>query len=670
MFLKLERQQFRAIRIALGYRISTPINVMLTEAKEVPLKIRFTYLIDKYLYKVYSHKFSIVTRSLRSIDISTHSDAVREKARKTLPVYDRYCATKHVLDRIHRSTFLPAFDDTYQLSIYKKDIDLSLTDIQKDTPSHIARAKFEEHFEELSLEATSFYTNGSRSDYSPVGAAGIYSPSIDFIITHKLPSFVSIFTAEVWAILHAIIAIIDLNITEANIFTDSRSVLMALASSDHKQGNYLIHRIKKKLIAAEREGRKIILCWVPAHKGIPGNEKADRLAKWATTRSAKPAFEVPFSDLQVEAKLHQTNSYKHYLEEISLVKGTQYSELYLNDSQKTWYFNKGLNREEIVSISRIRSNHYNLNYSLFRKNIVDSPECPCGESRVDQFYSLHCAIDGKHVTIQCPNNAGSTYYNYKNAHSVVLMAICDARYLFRFVDIGAYGRRSDGGIFGSSVMGKNFNANGMNVPKPSAVAGGRILPYCLVGDEAFPLKPYMLRPYPGKNGLSQEQDIFNYRLTRARRMIEKVSRVGMRMPEFTPADPELWFSIVDRSFQAAGITVDATKFGYALTAIGPRYTVEVRDVIMNSPAENAYETLKAELIKRLSLSQEHKTRRLLEHEEIGDRKPSKFLRHLRSLAGSVVGDGVLRTIWLSRLPAYIQPHLVNVITYLGGLKLM
>ncbi|XP_071577987.1 uncharacterized protein [Temnothorax nylanderi] len=135
----------------------------------------------------------------------------------------------------------------------------------------------------------------------------------------------------------------------------------------------------------------------------------------------------------------------------------------------------------------------------------------------------------------------------------------------------------------------------------------------------------------------------------------EVSRVGMRMP----ADPELWFSIVDRSFQAAEITVDATKFGYALTAIGPRYTMEVRDIIMNPPAEQAYETLKAELIKRLCLSQEHKTRRLLEHEEIGDRKPSQFLRHLRSLAGNVVGDKVLRTVWLSRLPAYIQPHLVT-----------
>lgn len=131
------------------------------------------------------------------------------------------------------------------------------------------------------------------------------------------------------------------------------------------------------------------------------------------------------------------------------------------------------------------------------------------------------------------------------------------------------------------------------------------------------------------------------------------------MPEFTPSDLELWFSIMDRSFQTTGIVVDATKFGYALTAIGARYALEVRDIIMSPPAENAYNTLRTELVKRISLSQEHKTRQLLEHEEIGDRKPSQFLRHLRSFAGNVVGDGVLRTIWLSRLPVHVQPHLVT-----------
>ncbi|KYN35419.1 hypothetical protein ALC56_10254, partial [Trachymyrmex septentrionalis] len=72
------------------------------------------------------------------------------------------------------------------------------------------------------------------------------------------------------------------------------------------------------------------------------------------------------------------------------------------------------------------------------------------------------------------------------------------------------------------------------------------------------------------------------------------------MPKFTPADPELWFSIVDRDFQAE-IIVDTIKFEYALTTIGLGYTAEVRDIILNPPAERIYKILKSVLIKRLSL---------------------------------------------------------------------
>ena len=45
------------------------------------------------------------------------------------------------------------------------------------------------------------------------------------------------------------------------------------------------------------------------------------------------------------------------------------------------------------------------------------------------------------------------------------------------------------------------------------------LPYVLVGDEGFPLKRNLLRPYPGKN-LSQQKSIYNYRLSRARCIVE------------------------------------------------------------------------------------------------------------------------------------------------------
>ncbi|KYM98502.1 Putative nuclease HARBI1 [Cyphomyrmex costatus] len=134
----------------------------------------------------------------------------------------------------------------------------------------------------------------------------------------------------------------------------------------------------------------------------------------------------------------------------------------------------------------------------------------------------HCigAIDGKHVLIQCPNNAGSSYFNYKYTHSIVLLGICDANYCFTYVDIGAYGRRSDGGIFKDSLIGQKFHNEEMDLPQPQPlISNGESLPYVLVGDEAFQLTNYLLRPYPGKN-LNKERTIYNYRLSRARRIIE------------------------------------------------------------------------------------------------------------------------------------------------------
>lgn len=130
------------------------------------------------------------------------------------------------------------------------------------------------------------------------------------------------------------------------------------------------------------------------------------------------------------------------------------------------------------------------------------------------------ALDGKHIVIQAPPNSGSHFFNYKGTFSIVLLALVDADYCFRIVDIGAYGRNSDAGIYASSDLGQQLERGTLNVPEDRPLpASDKPMPFVLVGDEAFPLKRYMMRPYPGK-GLSTEKKIYNYRLSRARRIVE------------------------------------------------------------------------------------------------------------------------------------------------------
>ncbi|CAM1311709.1 Uncharacterised protein at_DN1314 [Pycnogonum litorale] len=116
------------------------------------------------------------------------------------------------------------------------------------------------------------------------------------------------------------------------------------------------------------------------------------------------------------------------------------------------------------------------------------------------------AIDGKHVTIQAPPNSGSHYFDYKHFFSMVLLAICDSRYCFTVVDIGSYGRGSDGSIYSTSRMA----TEDLKVPPACHVSGIGDMPHVIVGDAAFPLQRNLMRPYPG-NELNHEQRIFNYR---------------------------------------------------------------------------------------------------------------------------------------------------------------
>ena len=136
-----------------------------------------------------------------------------------------------------------------------------------------------------------------------------------------------------------------------------------------------------------------------------------------------------------------------------------------------------------------------------------------------------------------------------------------------------------------------------------------------------------------------------------------VYRVAVRLPPLWPDRPDVWFAQAEAQFELAAIRRQRRKFNYVVAQPNQQEAAWVED-ITSPPEHEPYNQLKAELVRRLSTSREQSERQLLSDEEMGDRKPSQFLRHLKGLATDVLDD-FLRTIWASRLPPHVQAILAG-----------
>lgn len=133
-----------------------------------------------------------------------------------------------------------------------------------------------------------------------------------------------------------------------------------------------------------------------------------------------------------------------------------------------------------------------------------------------------------------------------------------------------------------------------------------------------------------------------------------ISKVAVKPPPFWKADPTLWFAQLEAQFSISSITQDDTKFYCVISAIEPEILHAVRDLILTPPTTDKYTTLKNRLIEQHAESEESKIRRLLQGIEIGDQRPSQLLNRMRSLAGEAVGETLLKSLWLARLPTHMQ----------------
>lgn len=131
------------------------------------------------------------------------------------------------------------------------------------------------------------------------------------------------------------------------------------------------------------------------------------------------------------------------------------------------------------------------------------------------------SMDGKHIMLQAPINTGSKFINYKGFFSIVLFAVVDANYNFTYINVGCQGRISDGGVFANTTIKQLLDEQKLNLPDEMNLPGrNKLVPYVFLADDAFPLKENIMKPYPGTQDKGSKKRIFNYRLSRARRVVE------------------------------------------------------------------------------------------------------------------------------------------------------
>ncbi|XP_064469657.1 uncharacterized protein LOC135384383 [Ornithodoros turicata] len=128
------------------------------------------------------------------------------------------------------------------------------------------------------------------------------------------------------------------------------------------------------------------------------------------------------------------------------------------------------------------------------------------------------ALDGCHFPVSPPKDDATDYHNYKGWYSIILMALVDHKYRFRYISVGAPGRCHDAHVYRRSQL-SHIVASPL-LQAPVALVAGTAVPLVILCDQAFPLTANLIKPFGHNTTLTDDQRNFNYHLSRARSIVE------------------------------------------------------------------------------------------------------------------------------------------------------
>ena len=129
------------------------------------------------------------------------------------------------------------------------------------------------------------------------------------------------------------------------------------------------------------------------------------------------------------------------------------------------------------------------------------------------------STDDSHIHIRPPAMNHTDYYNCKGFYSMIVQAVADHNGLFIGLCIGWPGCVHDARVLANSSIYQKCNRGELLNGQTFCINSTQI-PNFLVGDSAYLLLPWLIKPFAHSPSLSAQEKVYNYRICRCHVVVE------------------------------------------------------------------------------------------------------------------------------------------------------